>query len=219
MTVTQGDLTMEECEDLEDQLIAVRDELFDRDEDPELVDWSTNLWNGCTTPTLRNSPTMLGQPSFTFTTFGAVLGTSISRSTTAMRMSPTRKTSERITASLHSSTALLFGALWCPCAGTRAGPHHAEEELELVVPPPWGTLNIPGGYPRPDGVGVAVRGECGTHVKCCPSSRGTIRGVRAVVRPVARDQKLSDLDLSPVQGTRRPQRIRLFPRALVLDRS
>ena len=38
MTVTQGDLTMEEREDLEDQLIAVRDELLDRDEDPELVD-------------------------------------------------------------------------------------------------------------------------------------------------------------------------------------
>ena len=34
MTVTQGDLTMEEREDLEDQLIAVRDELLDRDEDP-----------------------------------------------------------------------------------------------------------------------------------------------------------------------------------------
>ena len=30
MTVTQGDLTMEEREDLEDQLIAVRDELLDR---------------------------------------------------------------------------------------------------------------------------------------------------------------------------------------------
>ena len=38
MTVTQGDLTMEEREDLEDQLIAVRDQLLDRDEDPELVD-------------------------------------------------------------------------------------------------------------------------------------------------------------------------------------
>ena len=38
MTVTQGDLTMEEREDMEDQLIVVRDELIDRDEDPELVD-------------------------------------------------------------------------------------------------------------------------------------------------------------------------------------
>ena len=38
MTVTQGDLTMEEREDLGDQLIAVRDELLDRDEDPVLVD-------------------------------------------------------------------------------------------------------------------------------------------------------------------------------------
>ena len=37
MTVTQGDLTMEEREELENQLIAVRDELVDRDEDPELV--------------------------------------------------------------------------------------------------------------------------------------------------------------------------------------
>ena len=38
MTVTQGDLTMEEREDLEGQLIAVRGELLDRDEDPQLVD-------------------------------------------------------------------------------------------------------------------------------------------------------------------------------------
>ena len=38
MTLTQGDLTMEEREELENQLIAVRDELLDRDEDPELVD-------------------------------------------------------------------------------------------------------------------------------------------------------------------------------------
>ena len=38
MTVTEGDLTKEEREDLEDQLIAVRDELLDRDLDPELVD-------------------------------------------------------------------------------------------------------------------------------------------------------------------------------------
>ena len=38
MTVTQGDLTMEEREDLEDQLIAVCNWLLDRDEDPELVD-------------------------------------------------------------------------------------------------------------------------------------------------------------------------------------
>ena len=38
MTVTQGDLTMEERDDLEDQLIAVRDELLDRDEDADLVD-------------------------------------------------------------------------------------------------------------------------------------------------------------------------------------
>ena len=38
MTVTQGDLTTEEREELEDQLIAVRNELLDRDEDPELVD-------------------------------------------------------------------------------------------------------------------------------------------------------------------------------------
>ena len=38
MTVTQGDLTVEEREELEGQLIAVRDELLDRDEGPELVD-------------------------------------------------------------------------------------------------------------------------------------------------------------------------------------
>ena len=70
-----------------------------------------------------------------------------------------------------------------------------------------------------DDVEVEVRRECSTHVKCCLRSRGIRRGVRTVVRPVAWGQKFSDLDLSPVQGTRRPQRIRLFPRALVLDRS
>ena len=96
--------------------------------------WSTNFWNGCTKPTHRNSPMMLGRPSLTFTTFGAALDTSISRSTTAMR--------ERITASLVSSTALPSGILWCPCAGTSAGPHHAEEVLELVVSP-LGHVNIP----------------------------------------------------------------------------
>ena len=80
-----------------------------------------------------NSPTMLGQPSLTSTTFGAALDTSISRSTTAMRMSATRKTSARITASLHLSTAFLSGTLWCPSAGTGAGPHHAEEELESAT--------------------------------------------------------------------------------------
>ena len=120
MTVTQGDHTMEEREELEDQLVAVRDELLDRDEDPELVDLVYNFWNGCTTPIRRNSPMMLGQPSLSFTTSGAALDTSISRSTTAMR--------ERITASLLSSTALQSGA------GTGVGPH-AEEVLELVPPP------------------------------------------------------------------------------------
>ena len=106
MTVTLGDLTMEEREDLEDQLIAVRDELLDRDEDPELVDLVYQLMEW-----LHDTDTPeLGQPSLTSTTFGAALDTSISRSTTAMRMSATRKTSVRITASLHSSTALLCGS-------------------------------------------------------------------------------------------------------------
>ena len=71
---------------------------------------------------------MLGRPFLTFTTSGAALDTSISRSTTAMR--------ERITASLLSSTALQSVTLWCACAGTGAGPHHSEEVLELEVPPP-----------------------------------------------------------------------------------
>ena len=48
-------------------------------------------------------------------------------------VSDEEETSARITASLHWSTALLFGTRWCPSVGTGAGPHHAEEGLELVV--------------------------------------------------------------------------------------
>ena len=98
------------------------------------------FWNGCTTPTHRNSPMMFGRPSLTFTTFGAALDTSISRSTTAMR--------ERITASLLSSTAFPSGKLWCPCSGTSAGPHHAEEVLELVVPALGHVETYQGSCPR-----------------------------------------------------------------------
>ena len=43
ITVTQGDLTMEELEELENQLIAVRDELLVSDENPELVDLVNQL--------------------------------------------------------------------------------------------------------------------------------------------------------------------------------
>ena len=139
MTVTQVDLTMEEREDLEDQLIAVRDELLDRDEDPELVDLVYQLMEWLYD---ADTPELADDARATIPRlhhFSAALDTSISRSTTAMRISATKKTSARITASLHSSTALLSGTLWCPSAGSSAGPHHADEELELVVPPPWGT--------------------------------------------------------------------------------
>ena len=121
MTVTQGDLTMEEREELENQLIAVRDELFERDEDPELVDLVYQLLDwlyDADTPELADDARATIPPP--------ALDTSISLSTTAMR--------ERIAASLLSSTALQSGTLWCPCAGTGAGPHHAEEVLELEVP-------------------------------------------------------------------------------------
>ena len=43
MIVTEVDHTKEEREDLEGQLIAVRDELLDRDEEPEVVDLINQL--------------------------------------------------------------------------------------------------------------------------------------------------------------------------------
>ena len=61
--------------------------------------------------------------SLAITTSGAaLLDASISRLTTATRMTATR-----MTASPHSSTALLVGTRWHPSAGPGPRPHHAVE--------------------------------------------------------------------------------------------
>ena len=120
-TLQPHPLTLDEREDSEDQLIAVRDEQLDRDEDPALVDLVYQLLEWlyyADTPELaEDAPATIprlhnlwcGTRHFDLTI--------------------------DVTASLHSSTAPLFGTRWCPSAGTGAGPRHAEEEIELVMPP------------------------------------------------------------------------------------
>ena len=132
---------MEERDGLVALLIAVGDENYKR---------------GGTT-TRRKSATMHLLPSLASTISGAApLDATISRSTTATRMSATRTK-----ASSHSSGALLVGAQWRPCAGPGLGPHRAvvvkdrvadETERELAVSEslchPLCTRNKPGGRAR-----------------------------------------------------------------------
>ena len=124
----QGDLTMEVRDDLMALLVAVGDEIYDRGEDPALGELVEQLMarTGWTT-TRRRSPTMLVLRSLDSTTSGAApLDASISRSTTATRMSATRTK-----ASPHSPGALLVGSQWRPCAGP--GLHRAVVVKERVA--------------------------------------------------------------------------------------
>ena len=133
MTVTQGELTVEEREDLEDQLIAVRDKLLEGDEDPELVDLVYRLLGwlyDADTPELADDARATiphlhhlwcGTRHFDLLIDDSDEGED------------------------YGTTALPSGILWCPCAGTGAGPHHAEEVLELVVPHPGARKIKPGG--------------------------------------------------------------------------
>ena len=147
----QGDLTMEEREDLMELLIAVGDEFCDGGEDLALDEVLPTDGPPAGRRHVGKWPTTRELLSLAFTTSGAApFDASISRSTTATRMPATRTTASR-----NSSVALLVGTQWRPSVRPRPGPIHAVEaarsrtrQRELAVSvswcPPWGTLNIPG---------------------------------------------------------------------------
>ena len=137
MTVTPGDLTMEEREELEDQLTAVRDELLDRDEDPELVDLVYQLLEwlyDADTPELADDARATIPHLHHLWCATRHFDLTIDDSDEGED---------------YGIAALVHGTpLWCPCAGTGAGPHHAEEVLELVVPHPLGHVKHTRGADR-----------------------------------------------------------------------
>ena len=135
MTVTQGDLAMEEREDLEDQLIAVRDELLDRDEDPELVDLVYQLMEwlyDADTPELADDARATIRHLHHLWCGTRHLDLTVDDSDEDLGDKEDIGEDYGIAALVHGTP---IRTLWCPSAGTGAGPHHAEEELELVVPP------------------------------------------------------------------------------------
>ena len=131
MTVTQNDLTMEEREDLEDQLIAVRDELLDRYKDPELVDLVYQL------PGMAARRRHAGTLGATIPHLHPWCGTRHFDLT--IDDSDENAGDEEDIGEDYGIAALVHGT---PCSvhsdvhvrEPALGPHHAEEELELVVP-------------------------------------------------------------------------------------